>query len=77
MEEARPWGEEDGRQAIRFIRQHAIEWGLDPNRIGIAGFSAGGGVVMGAVMQHDAQSRPDFGVPIYPGYRTATCSEMG
>lgn len=72
IEEARLWGEEDGRQAIRFIRQHAIEWGLDPNRIGIAGFSAGGGVVMGAVMQHDAQSRPDFGVPIYPGYRTAT-----
>jgi len=70
-EEARLWGEEDGRQAIRFVRQHASEWGLDPHRIGIAGFSAGGGVVMGAVMQHDARSRPDFAVGIYPGYRTA------
>jgi acetyl esterase/lipase len=39
--------EDDGRQAIRYVRQHAAEWSLDPNRIGIAGFSAGGGVVMG------------------------------
>jgi acetyl esterase/lipase len=70
-EEARTWAEEDGRQAIRFVRQHAREWNLDPNRIGIAGFSAGGGVVMGAVMQHDAQSKPDFAAGIYPGYRTA------
>jgi acetyl esterase/lipase len=72
LREARLWGEEDGRQAIRFVRQHATEWGLDPHRIGIAGFSAGGGVVMGAVMQHDAQSRPDFAAPIYAAYRSAT-----
>src|SRR6266446_3277592 len=64
--------EDDGRQAIRFVRQHAKEWGLDPNRIGIAGFSAGGGIVMGTVMQHDAQSKPDFAAGIYPGYTTAT-----
>ena len=71
-EQARTWAEEDGRQAIRFVREHAREWGLDPNRIGIAGFSAGGGVVMGTVMQHDAQSKPDFAAGIYPGYTTAT-----
>ena len=71
-EEARTWAEEDGRQAIRFVREHAREWGLDPNRIGIAGFSAGGGVVMETVMQHDAQSKPDFAAGIYPGYTTAT-----
>ena len=63
--------EEDGRQAIRYVRKHAAEWGLDPHRIGIAGFSAGGGVVMGPAMQHDADSRPDFAAPIYPAYRTA------
>lgn len=72
IEQARTWAEEDGRQAIRFVRQHAREWGVNPSRIGIAGFSAGGGVVMGTVMQHDAQSRPDFAAPIYAGYRTAT-----
>ena len=71
-EQARTWAEEDGRQAIRFVREHAREWGLDPNRIGIAGFSAGGGVVMGTVMQHDAKSKPDFATGIYPGYTTAT-----
>jgi acetyl esterase/lipase len=71
-EAARLLAEEDGRQAIRFVRQHAAEWGLDPQRIGIAGFSAGGGVAVAAAVQHDAQSRPDFVVGIYPGYRTAT-----
>src|SRR4051794_14911787 len=64
--------EEDGRQAIRYVRQHATEWSLDPHRVGIVGFSAGGAVVMGPVMQHDAASRPDFAAPIYPAYRTAT-----
>lgn len=72
MEEARLWGEEDGRQAIRYLRRHATEFEIDPHRIGIAGFSAGGGVTMGAVMQHDAESRPDFAAPIYAAYRTAT-----
>lgn len=64
--------EEDGRQAIRYVRSHAAEWALDPRRIGIAGFSAGGGVVMGPVMQHDPASRPDFAAPIYAAYRSAT-----
>ena len=72
MEQARQWGEEDGRQAIRYVREHAADFGIDPHRIGIAGFSAGGGVTMGAVMQHDAQSRPDFAAPIYAAYRSAT-----
>jgi acetyl esterase/lipase len=66
---ARLAGEEDGRQAIRFVREHAAEWGLDPERIGIAGFSAGGGVAMGASMQYDPASRPDFAIGIYPAYR--------
>lgn len=72
VEQARTWGEDDGRQAVRFVRHHAAEWGIDPHRIGIGGFSAGGGVTMGAVMQHDDESRPDFAVPVYAGYRTAT-----
>ncbi|MCS6777091.1 MAG: alpha/beta hydrolase [Chloroherpetonaceae bacterium] len=72
VEEARCWGEEDGHQAIRFVREHALEWGLDPQKIGIAGFSAGGGVAIAAAMEYDAHSRPDFVAGIYPGYRTAT-----
>lgn len=72
LQQARGWGEEDGRQAIRFLRQHASDWGIDPHRIGILGFSAGGGVVMGPVMKHDAESRPDFAAPIYGAYKSAT-----
>jgi dienelactone hydrolase len=68
-EEARRWGEEDGRQTIRFLRQHAAEWGIDPNRIGIMGFSAGGGIAVNAALEYDSLSRPDFAAGIYPGYR--------
>jgi acetyl esterase/lipase len=69
MREVREMGEEDGRQAIRYAREHAAEWGIDPNRIGIAGFSAGGGVAMGAAMVHNAASRPDWVVGVYPAWR--------
>jgi acetyl esterase/lipase len=57
----------DGRQAIKVVRQHAAEWGIKPDRIGVMGFSAGGMVTMGVVMDHDADSRPDFAAPIYGG----------
>ena len=73
---ARPWmhshrllAEADGRQALCFVRERAADWGLDRARVGIAGFSAGGGVAMGAAFEHDAESRPDFVVAIYPAYR--------
>ena len=56
---------EDGRQAVRFLRAHAAEWGMNPRRIGIAGFSAGGGVAMAAATAEVAASRPDFAAPIY------------
>lgn len=68
--DARVWAEEDGRQAIRFVRENAARWGIDPKRIGIAGFSAGGGVAMGPTFEHDALSRPDFSAAIYPAWRT-------
>ena len=67
--EARQWGEDDGRQAIRFVREHAGEFLIDPSRIGIIGFSAGGGVAMGATLEHDAATRPDFAGAIYPALR--------
>lgn len=60
---------EDGRQAIRWVRDNAAKYGVDPRKIGIGGFSAGGAVTMGATLQYDATSRPDFSVPVYPPYR--------
>jgi acetyl esterase/lipase len=58
-------GQEDGRQAIRIVRNQALEWQIDTNRIGIMGFSAGGMVTLGALLHNDRNSRPDFAGAIY------------
>src|SRR5690606_9268184 len=63
---------EDGRQAVRWVRRNASQYGLDPGRIGLGGFSAGGAVTLGVAFAHDAESRPDFTVPVYPPYRDLT-----
>jgi acetyl esterase/lipase len=55
----------DGCQAVRLVRARAAEWGLDPHRIGIMGFSAGGMVTLSTTLHYDAASRPDFAAPIY------------
>ncbi|MEP7367257.1 MAG: alpha/beta hydrolase [Acidobacteriota bacterium] len=56
---------EDGLAAVKYVREHAREWKIDPKRIGIMGFSAGGYVAAGVAMQYTAESRPDFAAPIY------------
>lgn len=68
----------DAQRAIRTLRSHAAEWRLDPARIGIIGFSAGGHLAMSASTHFDAGnasaadpvdragSRPDFAVLGYP-----------
>ena len=70
---------QDGLRAMRLVRSRASEWGIDPNRIGMVGFSAGGEVVSitafgenaGDTSATDAidkiSARPDFIVEIYPG----------
>jgi acetyl esterase/lipase len=70
---------QDGERAMRLVRSRAREWNLDPNRIGIIGFSAGGEVVsMVAYGATDGMSdaadpidriscRPDFLISIYTG----------
>jgi len=68
----------DARRAVRFVRAHAADYGIDPHRIGLMGFSAGGELVSHVadapappVADADAidraDSRPDFQVLIYPG----------
>jgi len=56
----------DGKQAILYIREHATEFGISPDHIGIMGFSAGGTVTAGVTFTYSEQSRPDFSAPIYP-----------
>jgi len=65
MRKVLPLAVADGGQAMKVVRLHASQWGISPDRIGIMGFSAGGMVTMGVVMEHDADSRPDFAAPIY------------
>lgn len=56
----------DGGRAIEYVRQHAKEFGIQPNRIGLMGFSAGGTVTMGVGFASSRANRPDFLAPIYP-----------
>lgn len=55
----------DGREAVKYVRQHAAEYGIDPQRIGMMGFSAGGTVTGSVAQTYDAQSKPNFVAPIY------------
>ena len=55
----------DGRAAIAFVRKHAVEYGISPDRIGIIGFSAGGTVAASAAFKYSNDNRPDFVAPIY------------
>lgn len=57
----------DGEQAVRYVRAHAKEWKIKPDRIGLMGFSAGGAVAVWSTLANHADSRPDFLVTIYPG----------
>ena len=54
----------DGQQAVRLLRQHAAEFGVLPNRIGMIGYSAGGAVLLSAVYG-PADGRPNFAAPVY------------
>ncbi len=67
MDEAGKYGIADGIQAIKVVRQHAAEWGIAPDRVGLMGFSAGAMVASGALLQQDAAARPNFSAPIYGG----------
>jgi acetyl esterase/lipase len=74
---------QDAQRAISLVRTRAGEWGIDPGRIGIIGFSAGGHLAIAAATRFaersyrpidrvDATScRPDFAIPVYSGYLKA------
>jgi len=55
----------DAQAAFRLIRRNAAEWNIDPDRVGIMGFSAGGGVLVGTALAEDGDAYPDFLVSLY------------
>lgn len=68
----------DAQRAVRLVRSRAREWGIDPARIAVVGFSAGGHLTANLAAQHDRpvypardavdslSARPDLAAPIYP-----------
>jgi acetyl esterase/lipase len=71
---------QDAQRAVALVRLHAAEWHLDPERIGVLGFSAGAhlAAALGTHSDHrlynpvdsadQLSCRPDFAVIVYPGY---------
>jgi acetyl esterase/lipase len=57
----------DAKHALAMVRQHAVEWHIDPHRVGVIGFSAGGHL---AALLSNSDMRPDFAILIYPAYLT-------
>jgi len=57
----------DGLAAVAYVRQHASEWGISPDKVGIIGFSAGGFVTAGVAVRYAPESRPAFVAVIYGG----------
>lgn len=71
---------QDAQRAMGLVRLHAAEWHIDPNRIGVLGFSAGAHLAAALSTHFDQRlydpidgadqlsCRPDFAVVVYPGY---------
>lgn len=60
-----PLAVQDGLTAVKYVRDHAAEYKIDPRKIGFMGFSAGGTVTMSVVYSANDDNRPNFVAPIY------------
>ncbi len=67
LEAVEPLSIADGLAAVTYVKQHAAEWGVSPDRVGIIGFSAGGAVTVGVAFHYTPEGRPAFVAPIYAG----------
>ena len=60
------YGHLDALNAIAHVRENASKYSIDPKKIGIMGFSAGGAVTLEATYKSNPKNRPNFLAPIYP-----------
>ena len=60
-----PIAVEDGLNAMTHVRTEADTYGINPAKVGLMGFSAGGAVAMGVTYAATAETRPDYLIPIY------------
>ena len=67
LKQVEPLSIADGLAAVTYVRQHASEWGISPDRVGIIGFSAGGAVAAEVALHYAPEGRPAFVAPIYQG----------
>jgi acetyl esterase/lipase len=66
---ALPLALDDAQTALKLVRSRAAEWGVDPKRVGMIGFSAGAGTTMGTALRNDPAARADFIGIIYGSLR--------
>jgi len=84
-----PMALEDAQRTVGLLRFHAAHWRIDPHKIGVLGFSAGGHMVADISTHFDRRAyepvdaadstscRPDFGIALYPGHlREHTTREL-
>jgi acetyl esterase/lipase len=60
-----PYSIKDGLNAVKHVRENADTYGINPNKIGFMGFSAGGAVTVGVGYNYTEESKPNFLVPVY------------
>jgi acetyl esterase/lipase len=82
-----PMALEDAQRTVGLVRFHAAEWHIDPHKIGVLGFSAGGHLVAAMSVHFDKRiyppvdaadnesCRPDFAVALYPGHLSLSAAE--
>lgn len=92
-QDGQPWtmanSRQDAERAVRLIRSRAREWGIDPRKIGVMGFSAGGELARMTLLSEPVAppgkanatdallARPDFGILVFPGPAKGEEEEIG
>jgi acetyl esterase/lipase len=79
---------QDAQRTLGLVRQHAVEWRIDPHKVGVMGFSAGGHLAAAVSTRFaqrtyarvdaadDQSCRPDFAILIYPGHLWTPGTEL-